>query len=224
MSTPVGDLVRAVHDALNATAVPRRPDPAALPPRGDGSGVLLPPPVRPRADLAVVLRERRSSYTFGAGQPALDQLAGLLLEGAGTAPRAGGLPSVVPHLVVRGAGELRAGVHRADLRLPLPTVATVRTGDPTRYVAGSVDQSPFATRVPVWVALAIDPGPASGRYPPRHYRTLHLDAGVVMQSLLLVATALGLHACPVMGYDDDAWSVLLDLPPDGWVAGLVALG
>ncbi len=216
--------MRAVHDALNATAVPRRPDPAALPQRGDGTSVLLPPPVRPRADLADVLRERRSSYTFGAEQPTLDRLACLLLEGAGTAPRSGGLPSVVPHLVVRGAGELPAGVHRAEPRLPLPSVAAVRTGDPTRYVAGALDQPPFATRVPVWVALAIDPAPASGRYPPRHYRTLHLDAGVVMQNLLLVATALGLSACPVMGYDDVAWSVLLDLPPDGWVAALVAVG
>lgn len=220
----MSDLVQAVHDALNATAVPRRPHPSALPPPGDGTSVLLPPPVRPHADLAAVLRERRSSYSFGAEQPPLDLLASLVLEGAGTAPRAGGLPSVVPHLVVRGAGALHVGVHRVERRLPLPHLTAVRAGDPTRYVAGSIDQPPFAGRVPVWVALAVDPAPAAGRYPPRHYRTLHLDAGVAMQNVLLVAAALGLAACPVMGYDDTAWSVLLDLPPGWLLAGLVAVG
>lgn len=220
----MSDLVRAVHDALNAAALPRHPDPGSLPPRVDGPGVLLPPPDRPHADLAVVLRKRRSSYSFGTAQPTLGQLASLLLEGIGTAPRAGGLASVVPHLVVRAPGDLSAGIHRVESRLPLPHVAPVRTGDPTAYVAGSIDQPPFATRVPVWVALALAPGGAAGRYPARHYRTLHLDAGVAMQNLLLVATALGLAACPVMGYDDAAWSLLLDLPPDGLLAGLVALG
>ncbi|SDD59413.1 nitroreductase family protein [Nocardioides lianchengensis] len=216
-------LVRAVHDALNATAVPRTPDPALLPPRVDGSR-RLPAPGRVDGTLAEALEARRSSYSLGAGQPALADLATLLHLGVGTAPRAGGLPSVVPYVVARGPGELAPGVHRADLRHPVPNLAVLRAGDPTPYVAAALDQPPFATRAPIWLALVVDVERTLRRYPPRHYRTLHLDAGAALQNLLLVATALGLPACPVMGYDDRAWSELLVLPEGELLAVLVALG
>ncbi|UUW91060.1 nitroreductase family protein [Pimelobacter simplex] len=218
-------LVHAVHDALNATAVRRTPDPDLLPPRPCAPTTrALPAPRTPGGSLQAVLHARRSRYAFGAVQPPLADLAALLRHGIGTAPRAGGLPSVVASLVVRGTGPLAPGVHRADLRLPLPGLVTVRTGDPTPYLAASLDQPPFATRVPLWIALGIDLGATLGRYPARHYRTLHLDAGAALQNLLLVGTALGLATCPVMGYDDRAWARLLDLPDDVLVAGLVAVG
>ncbi|MFJ9313380.1 nitroreductase family protein [Pimelobacter simplex] len=220
----MSELVHAVHDALNRTAVPRTPDPGLLPARVRSGSRALPAPRVPAVDLATTLRGRRSRYAFAAAQPALADLAALLRLGAGTAPHAGGLPSVVPYLVVRGPGDLAPGVHRADLRLPLPGLVALRAGDPTAYVAAALDQPAFATRVPLWIALGIDLGATLGRYPPRHYRTLHLDAGATLQNLLLVATALGLAACPVMGYDDRAWGRLLDLPDDVLVAGLVAVG
>lgn len=218
------DPVRDAHDRLNATALPRRPDPALLPPLSAGATRALPEPRLPDLPLHRALAQRRSRYSFGPRQPSLPDLASLLLLGIGTAPRAGGLPSVVPHLVVRGPGELPTGVHRVDLRRPLPGLVEVRGGDPTAYLAASLDQPPFAARVPVWVALCVDLGTTLTRYPARHYRTLHLDAGVAMQGLLLVATGLGLSTCPVMGYDDAAWERLLDLPEHVLVAGVVAVG
>lgn len=216
----------AVHDALNATAVRRTPDPASLPPVAPASSVPLPVPSRPVCDLGQVLVRRRSAYSFGT-QPSLDALASVLHHGVGAGPRAGGLPSLVPYVVARGDGPLPPGVHRADLRLPVPSLTTVRNGDPTAYVAGSLDQPPFASRAPLWLALVADVAAISAHYPPRHYRTLHLDAGAALQNALLVATAVGLAACPVMGFDDDAWSRLLRLPGrpvDGFVAVLAALG
>ena len=95
---------------------------------------------------------------------------------------------------------------------------------PAGYLAASLDQPPFAQRAPVWVVLTADLGATTHRYPARHYRTVHLDAGVALQNVLLVATALGLSTCPVMGYDDAAWECLLDLPDSAFVAGAVALG
>lgn len=224
MSEPVSDLVRSVHDTLNRTALPRTPDSALLPPRAEGQVQPLPAPRLPGGDVHAVMTRRRSRYAFGAEQPPLADLASLLLLGVGTAPRAGGLRSVVPHLVVRGPGALPPGVHRADLRLPLPGLVAVRHGDPTAHLAASLDQPPFAERVPVWLVLAVDLGATTRRYPPRHYRTVHLDAGAACQNVLLVATALGLASCPVMGYDDPAWERLLDLPGDRFVAGAVAVG
>ncbi len=217
------ELVAAVHDALNATAA-REVD-AEPPPRCPVRTLPLPlPPPLPPADLGAVIARRRSSYAFGAAQPSLGAIATLLHVGVGAAPRAGGLPSLVPHLVVTGAGHVPTGVHRADLRLPLPGLLAIRAGDPTGFLAASLDQPPFAHRAPLWVALVADLAVTLGRYPSRHYRTLHVDAGVALQNVLLVATALDLPVCPVMGYDDRAWARLLDLAADELVAVLVAVG
>lgn len=219
----MNDLVRAVHDALNSTAVPRRPDDALLPTRATGATRPLPAPSRPTGDLGDVLAQRRSSYSFGS-RPTLEDLATLLHHGVGSAPRAGGLPSLVPYVVARGFDGLASGVHLCDLRLSAPGLAAVRLGDPTPYLAQSLDQPPFADRAPLWLALVANPGVARDRYPPRHYRTLHVDAGAALQNVLLVATARNLPVCPVMGYDDGAWGRLLDLGDDCFVTVLVAVG
>lgn len=217
------ELVAAVHAALNATAVRRRPDEALLPARGPVVSRPLPVPPRPTADLGRVLARRRSAYAFG-GAPDLRHLAALLHHGVGSAPRAGALPSLAAYVVTRGLDGLPGGVHLADLRPPAPGLVRVRSGDPTAYVADALDQPPFAARVPLWVALVADLEVSLRRYPPRHYRTLHVDAGAALQTLLLVATALDLPVCPVMGYDDRAWARLLDLDEHRLVTVLVAVG
>ncbi|MCY7401071.1 MAG: nitroreductase family protein [Nocardioides sp.] len=170
-----------------------------------------------------MLARRRSSYSFGP-KPTLADLASLLHHGVGAAPRAGGLPSFVPFVVTRGLDGLAPGVHLGDLRLPRPGLAAVRLGDPTAYLGQSLDQPPFAVRVPLWLALVANLEAARSRYPPRHYRTLHVDAGAALQNVLLVATARGLPVCPVMGYDDSALHQLLDLEEHSFVTVLVAVG
>jgi SagB-type dehydrogenase family enzyme len=218
---------QAVHEALDATA--GRPDDVGVdpPPLAVPTTLALPAP-GPTAlgsrSLASVVERRRSAYAFGAGQPDLATLATLLHLGVGRGPRAGGLASVVPYLVARGPGPVPPGVHRVDLRLPVPGLVTVRAGDPTAYVAATLDQPPFATRVPLWVVLVADLDVAAERYPPRHYRTVHVDAGVALHGLSLVATALGLATCPVMGYADRAWARLLVLGPGAFPVVLLATG
>lgn len=217
------DLVAEIHGRLNGTTVPRRPRPGTAPPLVAASSRPLQVPPRPGGDLGAVQAGRRSAYRFG-GPPSLDEVASVIHHGVGTAPRAGGLPSLVSFLATAPGGDLPTGVHRVDPRLPVPSVVAVRAGDPTSFVAQALDQPAFATRVPLWLVLVADVGVALGRYPARHYRTLHLDAGVALQNALLVAAALGLSACPVMGYDDDAWAELLDLDDRRFVAVLLALG
>jgi SagB-type dehydrogenase family enzyme len=219
----MSDLVRAIHDALNSTAVPRRPADGLLPVLTPRTTHLLPMPSPPTADLGDVLARRRSSYSFGS-RPTLEDLAVLLHHGVSTAPRAGGLPSLVPYVITRGLEGLASGVHLGDIRLAAPRLASVRLGDPTAYLAESLDQPPFATRVPLWLALVADLDASRSRYPPRHYRTLHVDAGAALQNVLLVATARGLPVCPVIGYDDTAWGRLLDLDDHCFVTVLIAVG
>lgn len=239
--------VRRLHDELSRTATGGRVDPR-------GAGPHAPPaasgthPLPPAADLpagpglGALLARRRSSYSFGAGQPTALDLATLLrwalgpqreiplpdggTHTASTAPSAGGLASVDPWLVVRGEGELPRGVHRVELREAPARLETVRAGDPTAWLERALDQPELARRATVLVVLAARLDVAMTRYPARHYRTVHVDAGVALQNLYLTSAALGLPCCAVMGFDDDATSALLGLDdlPGVFPAVAFALG
>nr|WP_241728587.1 SagB family peptide dehydrogenase [Nocardioides zeae] len=200
----------------------------------------------PAADLGEVLAARRSSYRYGAVPVPLPDLAALLRAALGVqrtvrlpdgrsralsvAPSAGGLPSLTAYVVVRGPGvglpgaPVPAGVHRVDLRADEPALVPVRGGDPTPFLARALDQPELADRAGVVVALVARLDTTLDRYPARHYRTLHVDAGVALGHLYLAATALGLPGVAVMGYDDTALDALLDLPEDQFTTVLFALG
>jgi SagB-type dehydrogenase family enzyme len=220
MAGPV-ERARAVHSALNGTPPARtRPEPP------EGRRVELPPAEQPDADLVDVLRRRRSAYSFAPRPLRLDALGALLglavgvqrfvsAYGAdrhplGMAPSAGGLPCLRAYAVVRSAENVEPGVYRYDAaahelveRVP---------GDPGSALAEAYLQPEFAERAPVTLALTARLDVAFGKYPLRHYRTLHVDAGIAAQNLYLVATALGLSCCAVAGYDDEALAALLRLP------------
>ncbi|WZH51859.1 MAG: SagB family peptide dehydrogenase [Nocardioides alkalitolerans] len=244
--------LRALHRELNRTATGGVDDPRGarevLPPLvgPDVPGIPVPETALPGADLGEVLAARRSSYRYGAAPVPLGDLAALLRTALGVqravrlpdgrsralpvAPSAGGLPSLAAYVVVRGPGvglpgtPVPAGVHRADLRADEPTLAPVRVGDPTPFLSRALDQPELAERAGVVVALVARLNTTLPRYPARHYRTLHVDAGVALGHLYLAATALGLPGVAVMGYDDTAFDALLDLPEDQFTAVLFALG
>lgn len=243
------DTVLSVHARLNATASRGIADPTVtaglLPPLGS-SMLALPEPTAPgSATLAQTLAGRRSSYAFGVAQPPLGILSALL-HGAlgaqrvvrlpdgsehemGRAPSAGGLPSIQAYVVARGPGEVPTGVHRVEVRGveergERPRLDGVRLGDPTAFLAHALDQPELATRATLLVVLVARLDTTLVKYPARHYRTLHVDAGVALQNLSLVATALGLPCCAVMGYDDAAFAALLDLPETSFATVLLATG
>lgn len=245
-----GDLPREVHDRLNLSATGGVPDPrgaaALVPPEAPAgaSPVPLPLATLPAVDLTATVDARRSSYRFAPEQPTLPDLAALLGTALGPgrtvrtpagartltrSPSAGGLPSLEAYVVARGPGLLAAGVHRADLGAGSeagtggPALVPVRLGDPTAFLAAALDQPEFATRATAVVALVASLDATLGKYPPRHYRTLHLDAGVALGHLWLAATALELPACAVMGFDDTALDALLGLGPGRFTAVLLAL-
>lgn len=236
--------VREVHGRLNATASTHGPGVPGVPLSAveavGAQAVRLPEPVRRDDALLAVLARRRSRYDLAPTQPDPAVLSALLRWSLGpqrtvrraghpdhvaaAAPTAGGLPSRGVHLVVLGEGPLERGVHRVDVTGPAPVLTPVRRGDLRAAVAAALDQPEFATRAAVVVALSARLPVGLAAYPARHYRTLHVDAGVALQNLQLLATALDLAGCPVMGYADDAWSALLALPDDEVVTVLHCLG
>lgn len=156
--------------------------------------------------LLEALRSRRSRYSYG---PLSRQDLGSLLGHAvgvqrrvpphvlGTNPTAGGLPSLRVHVVLDG------DVHEY-LR---EQHALCRTG--TADLTGVFTQEGFTARARAVIVLTGRMGPGLAKYGPRHHRTVHLDAGVALQNLYLVATALGLHCCAVAGFADDPVKALV---------------
>lgn len=195
-------------------------------------------PIVPALALSEALRRRRSAYAFAPRPVELAALGGLLAWSVGKAravtlpggetrslpyaPTAGGLRSLDLYAVVRSVESLAAGVYRYDL--DEHALVPVSTGDPTSLLALAYVQAEFADRAPLTIALSARLGVALAAYPLRHYRTLHMDAGVAGQTIALVATALGLGSCMVAGYRDDVVSGMLALDDSSVPTLLVAVG
>ncbi|BBM83533.1 SagB/ThcOx family dehydrogenase [Candidatus Uabimicrobium amorphum] len=63
------------------------------------------------------------------------------------------------------------------------------------------------------------------KYGERGYRFLFLEAGHIAQNILLLATALGIRACPIGGFMEDKIAKLLHLDHESeWVVYAMALG
>ncbi|WP_433273493.1 nitroreductase family protein [Actinosynnema sp. CS-041913] len=168
--------------------------------------IALPEPADLPMTLADALRSRRSRYSY---RPLSRQDLGTLLHHAvgvqrhvpphvlGMNPTAGGLPSLRVHVVVDGKVF-------EYLREPH---ALCETG--SAELTGVFAQEEFARRAHTVLVLTGRMGPGLAKYGPRHYRTVHLDAGVAVQNLYLVGAALDLRCCAVAGFADDAVKALV---------------
>ncbi len=85
-------------------------------------------------------------------------------------------------------------------------------------------QSEFAALPAASLALTARLDVALAKYPPRHYRTVHVDAGIGVQNLYLTATAMGMACCAVSGFSDPAAESVLGLDAAAIVTMLVAVG
>jgi SagB-type dehydrogenase family enzyme len=177
--------------------------------------------------LTDALWRRRSHYAFADRPLSISALSTLLRLAVGVsrtvpaygvddhplslAPSAGGLRSLTTYVIVSRDGEQARGVYAYD-----PVGHTLVQGsdaDPREALASTYVQPEFATRAPVSLAFAAHLDVALAKYPPRHFRTLHVDAGIAAQNLYLVSTALDLACCAVSGFHDDKLAALLRLPP-----------
>ncbi|EHR60000.1 SagB/ThcOx family dehydrogenase [Saccharomonospora cyanea] len=222
----------AVHRLLNAQLpVPAEPLPLA-------SHIPLPDVHPPKAGLVATLARRHSSYEFSSAHLELPALSALLRFSMGVqrfvpaygvdqyplsmAPSAGGLDILRAYAVVRRVEGLDQGVYRYE---PVSHALVQLTDtDPGPDLEHAYLQEEFAWQPAVSVAITARLDVAFDKYPLRHYRTLHVDSGVAVQNLYLVATALGLAGCAVAGFDDAAVGTLLGLPENEIPTMLFATG
>jgi SagB-type dehydrogenase family enzyme len=199
---------------------------ADSPARQAEPAIALPEPrTTSSASLEAVLRSRRSIRVFHDEALSRDEIGQLLWaaqgitdEGSGhrASPSAGALypleayavgPEGVFHHLPRGhriervlQGDLRAALARAALgqsAIELASVSVVLTGVVAR---------------------------TSAKYGDRAERFVHIEAGHAAQNILLQATALGLGAVPIGGFDDEDVRALLALPIDEQPLYIIAVG
>ncbi|MGB3167915.1 MAG: SagB family peptide dehydrogenase [Rhodococcus sp. (in: high G+C Gram-positive bacteria)] len=225
---------RSVHRLLvdPGGSSPRRPLAAA-----HGTVTLSAPTSLPSTTLGEVLAGRRSRYRFGPmDRDRLSTLLGWALGPGRTTvppsgpprtlrlnPSAGGLESLDVHLVVlRRIGDIAVGTYVFE-----PSAHVLQrtgTGPCVEALESCLVQPQFAARASVFVVLAGRLDKTLVKYTERHYRTLHVDAGIAAQNLYLVSTALELAGCAVSGFYDDHIANLLGLRDDSVPLLAFALG
>lgn len=233
-------VVRALHDRLNGSA--GRTDTSErtgspVPP--SGPAIALPAPHGIDDGMSSLLHARRSRYDFDqeASLP-LSTLASLLGNAVGIgrrveaygdarhplglAPTAGGLRSREVYVFAARVDGLEPALYGYDM--DDHCVHTLRAGDPVPALSGLYAQPEFAHRPAVTIALTARLDVALQKYSIRHYRTLHVDAGIAVQNLYLAATGLGLAVCAVSGFDDHSADTVLGLGPHAITTMMIAAG
>lgn len=179
--------------------------------RTRGSAERLPRPDPSLTPLHGIIAARRSRRELGGRALSAAEVSALLWAGQGitspggerAAPSAGALYPLT--LTVVDAG----GVWRyvpAEHALSLEAAGDRRAP----LAAAALEQACVAT-APLVVAVTARPAVLSARYGNRAERYCMLEAGHVAQSVLLMATALGLDAVPVGAFDDQAVLAVLGL-------------
>jgi SagB-type dehydrogenase family enzyme len=198
----------------------------ALRPAGEGDTVTLPRPdlaALAAADLPFtrVLEERRSRRAFGEPPISLDQLGELLYRAArvtGTSdageyevayrvyPGGGGGYELEIYLAVGRCDGLEPGLyHHRPLAHELERVSGA-TVEIARLLERARQACRAAGPVQVLVLLAARFQRISYKYESMAYATILKDTGVLLQTLYLVATAMGLATCAIGGGDADLYA------------------
>lgn len=184
----------------------------------------LPTPSAPDVTLVETIRRRRTKRVLGGGDIGLADLATLLYAGYGVT-RPGGEEEPQPLRTVPSGGAL----YPLELYAVVTRVRDAEPGlyhfDPLRSVLESLlpGSAPQASLLEASIYPEIVEGSAVAllitgmfwrsrfKYGLRGYRFVLLEAGHVVQNILLMCTALELEAAPLGGFYDRAVDELLNV-------------
>ena len=177
------------------------------------------------ATLADVLIARRSRRNYAGTPMSLQELSTLLTLGYGarerikaynlpevpirSVPTAGGLQCVELYAVVISVEGLEPGIYHFDAADAV--LELVERGSFRYRMTDVVRQAEWITDAAVVLFLAPVLPRISWKYDRRALRMVHIDSGIVVQTLHLAATALRLRSCVVLGFGDEDVDELLGL-------------
>jgi SagB-type dehydrogenase family enzyme len=169
--------------------------------------------------LGEALAARRSVRRYGNEPVSLDELSQLLWAAGGetgraeagfrfrTTPSAGGLYPVDTCAACRAVEGVEAGVWRYEARRH--ALGLVREGDVSEGLAEAALGQAMVARAAVTLVWTAVVGRTTGKYGPRGYRYIYMEAGIASENVHLAATALGLGSCAVGAFCDDAVEAIL---------------
>ena len=170
------------------------------------------------------LHDRRSVREYAATPLTLDEIGQLLWAGQGITDDDG--HRTAPSAGARYPLELYA-VTATELMHYLPAGHRVEQRADTTILGAlpeaAFDQE-FVGNAPLVVVIAADPARTEQEYGAMAGDLVQREAGHAAQNILLQATALGLVAVPVGGFDPATVEGLLALPPDQAVQYLIPIG
>ena len=205
---------------------------STLPPEKSGTETMeLPDPVDLSMELDEALLRRRSRRTFGGEPLSLSELGTLLGLSCGQTatevkldeieqplrahPSAGGLYPVNTYVLsMQETDEFQHGCYWYD---PIShRLERQRVGDASftelvaeAFAPGRDVIAPLETAgILVLTGVSVR---SMAKYGPEGYRYVLQESGHLAQNVLLLAAAMGLHACPIAAYDDDRLNELLDV-------------
>ena len=199
--------------------------------------VALPAP--PAGALAGLIARRRSTRAFAPRGLELSAVAALAAAAQGlvetvrlddgsslvrrSAPSAGGLYPLELHLFARRVDGLADGIYRYENHGH--ALAELRRGDMSEQLAAALYAFPFVVDANVVFALVARFARSQGKYGPRGYRYILLEAGHAAQNVCLCAAELGLTTLCIGGFRDGRVNALLGLrPKEAGVVYMVAAG
>jgi SagB-type dehydrogenase family enzyme len=197
---------------------------------GAGKAVKFAAPVAGKVSLDDALARRRSARSFRSEALSLDNLARMLWAAQGvtnprglrTAPSAGAKYPLEIYVVAGAVKGLGGGLYR--YRPGNHDLVLLEKGD---HRASLCDAALRQSWVKEGAAVIVITGMYSrttGKYGERGIRYVHMEAGCALQNILLEASALGLGACPVGAFDDEAVRKALDLPQGETPLMIVPIG
>lgn len=204
------EAVVSLHAVLDRTVSPSELpfDEHALPPVTCESVELPAATPLPVCGFADVLQARRSRYDPAQTALRAGELSNVLHHSLVSSPTAGGMRELTLSFVLSRPGdELGAGVYR----YARGRAEAVRPGDVREHLRASLLQPEFVDVFPVLLFVVADVEAPLEKYAMRHYRTMHVDAGVLVQNLYLVTEAMGLAGCAIAGFTDARVASLLNL-------------
>ena len=176
------------------------------------------------------LAARRSVRRFSPDPLDIAQLAQLLWAAQGvthgrgmrTAPSAGATFPLETYAVAGAVEGLDAGVYRYEPEGH--QLQSVIAGDQREAVRRDALAQPMLAQAPITIALAAVYGRTGARYKGRAEMYVHVEAGHAAQSVCLMAVALGLGACCVGAFSDDAIHAAVGMRPDERPVYLIPVG
>lgn len=171
------------------------------------STFLLPTPLAPTGGVRAALRERRSEHGFQDAAVSAQQLSLILSESAGITDAFGrGTPSPARTypldvvVVVMNVGGIAPGFYRFHAEECALTWIDV-DAEPRTWMQKFLHRPDLASTEAFHVLLFGDEDKLTERFGAASTRLMLLEAGHLIQSMILMATALGIGSCAIGNLD-----------------------